>query len=119
MSLLPRIDPDGEGLLMQFAINLSDLQGAQNGFDTFSTNGSTIQLPNINSRNFVQQAEVPNGSTLVLTGFEQVNDNADRKGTGDPSFMGLGGSQVGTRGRTAIVILMTPTVVTSRLISNE
>lgn len=119
MSLLPRIDPDGEGLLMQFAINLSDLQGAQNGFDTFTTNGSTIQLPNINSRNFVQQAEVPNGSTLVLTGFEQVNDNADRKGTVDPGFMGLGGSQVGSRGRTAIVILMTPTVVTSRLISND
>lgn len=119
LSLLPRIDPDGQGLLMQFGVNLSELVGSQNGFETFSSNGSTVQLPNVNSRNFVQQAEVPNGATLVLTGFEQVNETSRREGTGTPEFMGLGGRQNATRGRTAVVILMTPTVVSRRVITAQ
>lgn len=119
LSLLPRIDPDGQGLLLQFGVNLSELVGSVNGFEVFSSNGSTVQLPNVNSRNFVQQAEVPNGATLVLTGFEQVNETAQRAGAGLPEFMGLGGRQNASRGRTAVVILMTPTVVSRRVITAE
>ena len=122
MSLLPRIDPDGQAVLMQYNINLSELVGAVNGFETFTSpdGRATVQLPNVNSRNFVQQARVPNGATLVLTGFEQTSNNADRQGSfGDAGFMGLGGHQVGQRNRTAIVVLMTPTVVSNQVITAE
>jgi hypothetical protein len=121
-SILPRIDADSSSVLLQYSINLSELVGSVNGFDTFTSpdNRASVQLPNVNSRNFVQQARVPNGATLVLTGFEQNSNRADRTGSfGDPTFLGLGGRQVGQRGRTAIVILMTPTVVTQEVIRAE
>lgn len=119
MSLLPRVNPSGGSLLMQFAINMSELVGPNDGFRTFSSNGSTIQLPDVNTRSFVQQAEVPNGASLVLTGFEQTRDTSERRGTGIPEFMGLGGRQVGNRGRTAIVIILTPQVMSQRVITSD
>ena len=119
LSLLPRVREDGGSLMMQFAINMSELVGPKDGFREFSSNGNSIQLPDVNTRSFVQQAEVPNGASLVLTGFEQNRDVATRRGAGLPEFMGLGGAQLGNRGRTAIVIILTPQVVTQRLISND
>lgn len=115
LSLLPRVAANSDGTLLQFGINISDLNGANNGFDNFTTpdGTETVQLPNINSRNFVQQAYVPNGSTLVLAGFEQANNTANQAGVGHPSFLGLGGSQVGRNSRNVIVILMTPTVLSN------
>lgn len=115
LSLLPRVAPSSDGTLLQFGINISDLNGAQNGFDNFTTpdGTETVQLPNINSRNFVQQAYVPNGSTLVLAGFEQTSMQGNQSGVGHPSFLGLGGSQVGRNSRNVIVILMTPTVLSN------
>jgi type IVB pilus formation R64 PilN family outer membrane protein len=114
MSLLPHVVDDGSEILMQFGINISELVGATNGFDEFGANGETIQLPNVNSRNFIQQARVPNGSTLVLTGYEQTNDTADRQGAGSPDFFGLGGSQNGSRQRDIIIILLTPVLLSSQ-----
>jgi type IVB pilus formation R64 PilN family outer membrane protein len=113
LSVLPRIDESGQGLLMQFGVNISDLEGANNGFDNFTTpdGTETVQLPDINSRNFVQQAYIPNGATLVMTGFEQANDTANKSGVGNAGFLGLGGSQVGTHTRDIVVILMTPVIL--------
>ena len=123
MSLLPRINADNTGLLLQFGISISDLNGADNGFDIYTTQDGTetVQLPNVNSRNFVQQAFVPNGSTLVLAGFEQNQNNATSTGVGSPGFMGLGGSQNGKAERKVLVILMTPVVLSasSPLITDE
>ena len=123
LSLLPRIDADGNGLLMQFGINISDLNGATNGFDNFTTpdGTETVQLPNINSRNFVQQAFLPNGSTLVLAGFEQNTHSGTKSGVGNAGFLGLGGAQSGSAERDIVVILMTPTILsnTAPVISAE
>ena len=115
LSLLPRIDSESNGLLLQFGINISELNGPNDGFNDFSTkDGSTrVQLPNINSRNFVQQAFVPNGATLVLAGFEQTSNTGNRSGVGSPGFMGLGGNQGGSANRDMIVILMTPVVLSN------
>ena len=117
LSLLPRVREDGGSLMMQFAINISELVGPKDGFREFSSGRNSIQLPDVNTRSFVQQAEIPNGASLILTGFEQNRDVATRKGTIVPEFMGLGGSQVGNRGRTAIVIILTPQVVSQRAIT--
>jgi type IVB pilus formation R64 PilN family outer membrane protein len=115
LNILPRIDRDGQTLLLQFSMNISELVGPRDGFNEYtSPNGGAIQLPNINSRNFVQQAEVRSGQTIIVTGFERAGDTAERRGTLFPDFMGLGGVQAGTRSRTALVILMTPRIVSSR-----
>jgi len=117
MSLLPRVNEASGSLMMQFAINLSELVGPNDGFRTFTSGQNTIQLPDVNTRSFVQQAEIPNGSSLVLTGFLQDRDSAERRGVGVPEFVGLGGRQSATRTRTAIVVVLTPQVVNQRAIT--
>lgn len=115
LSILPRINADSTGILMQFGISLSDLNGPDGGFNNYTTpdGTETVQLPNIDSRNFVQQAFVPNGSTLVLAGFEQQTNDQNSTGVGSAAFMGLGGSQQGTATRVILVILMTPVVLSN------
>jgi type IVB pilus formation R64 PilN family outer membrane protein len=115
LNILPRIDRDGQSLLMQFSVNISELVGPRDGFNEFSAPGlGAIQLPNINSRSFVQQAEVQSGQTIIVTGFERAGETAERQGAVFSEFIGAGGSQVGTRRRTSIVVLMTPRIVSSR-----
>jgi type IVB pilus formation R64 PilN family outer membrane protein len=119
LSVLPRVADNGRSLMMQVGINVSELNGANNGFDTFSTGGQMIQLPNVNSRNFVQAAEVPTGATLVITGYSQASESSSRQGMGSPNFMLLGGNAVGSRSRNLIVILVTPTVLSQQAISSN
>jgi type IVB pilus formation R64 PilN family outer membrane protein len=115
LNILPRIDRDGQSLLMQFSVNISELVGPRDGFNEFSAPGlGAIQLPNINSRSFVQQAEVQSGQTIIVTGFERAGETAERQGAVFSEFIGAGGSQVGSRRRTSIVVLMTPRIVSSR-----
>lgn len=110
--ILPRINMDGTGVLLQMAANISDLVGPSNGFRLISTAGSqsSIEVPDINESNFVQQAYIPNGGVLVMTGFDEVNDTDTRSGSGNPGFFGLGGAQSGNNQRNTIVILLTPQV---------
>jgi type IVB pilus formation R64 PilN family outer membrane protein len=110
LQLVPRILKDGN-LVLQYGIAISELVGSQNGFETFSSGGNTIQLPNVNMRNFVQQSIVPNGATLVLAGFEQVRAQDKRSGLGHPDFFQLGGSRQAQNHREVIVILITPTLL--------
>jgi type IVB pilus formation R64 PilN family outer membrane protein len=115
LNILPRIDRDGQSLLMQFSVNISELVGPRDGFNEFTAPGlGAIQLPNINSRSFVQQAEVQSGQTIIVTGFERAGETAERQGAVFSEFIGAGGSQVGSRRRTSIVVLMTPRIVSSR-----
>lgn len=110
MQLMPRILKDGN-LVLQYGINVSELVGAQNGFDVFSSGGNQIQLPNVNMRNFVQQSIIPNGSTLVLAGFEQVRATENKSGMFNPDFFQLGGGRDARNTREVIVILITPTLL--------
>lgn len=113
LHLVPNIQKDGTTML-QYGMNISELVGAQNGFDTFSTNGTTVQLPNISQRNFIQQAMIPNGKTLVLAGYEQVRSADTRAGPAHSRLWPLGGGKSSNLRREIIVIAITPTVLDLR-----
>ncbi len=117
LHLLPKVMKDGS-LLLQYGMNISELVGATNGFDTFSSNGSSIQLPNVNQRNFIQEAILPNGGTLVLSGFEQVRASAQVSGPITPSLFLLGGSDVSNLRREILVIAITPTLLDATAAAN-
>lgn len=110
MRMTPRVNNDGT-ILLEYALDLSELNGPQDGFRTFSTGGQTIQLPDINSRNTVNQATIPAGSTLVLSGLERTRTDAGRSGTGAPGNFLLGGSRNMQVTRELLVVAITPEII--------
>ena len=110
LHLIPRVSRKGF-LTLQFGMNISELAGTENGFDTFTANGHTVQLRRINQRNFVQQVKIPHRKTLVLAGFEQVRSTISDRGTGRPNLPILGGGHNSSQEREIIVIAITPTVL--------
>lgn len=108
MNIVPHI-LDNNKLLLQYAIDLSSLLK----LDTISSNGSTIQIPDIVTRNFLQRVRINSGDTLVVTGFEQNTDTGNTQGLGDPYNVALGGGLLGSKARSVLVVLIQP-VVTSQ-----
>lgn len=123
MSVLPRILDHGR-ILMFFNLTLSDLLS----LDTISVSGggddpdteeksdqNIIQNPIIENRGFTQEVAMKSGETLILAGYERVEDSVDKKGVGTPENMALGGSSSAEKKRTILVIMLTPVVLESPL----
>ncbi len=106
MNLVPHILDDNK-LLLQYAINLSELNGE---IEPFGPVGNQIQVPEVNSRSFLQRVSLNSGDTLVVAGFEQTDLSAEQQGVGDAETIALGGSKKGKRGKTVIVVLLQPVI---------
>lgn len=104
MVVLPHI-VDGREVLMQTSINISSLLQ----LSTISSNGSTIQSPDVSTSNFIQRVKIRSGDTLVIAGFDQDNLSAVANGVGDATNPLMGSRQ--TKGkRTILVVVLQPTV---------
>nr|WP_250807634.1 hypothetical protein [Neorhizobium tomejilense] len=110
LQMMPRIQRNGD-VLLQYGINIKELVGADDGFEERTIGDNTVQLKRLNQRNFIQNANIPHGQTLVLAGFEQVRASTNNSGTGHPLFPLLGGSSSASKEREVIVIMITPTVL--------
>ena len=134
MEILPRILDNGR-LIMLFSMTLTDLIS----LTTFSSDGSSsssssndgegssssssgsdsettvVQLPKMQTRGFVQEIAMRSGSTLVLTGFETVQNKTSNAGVGQPRLSVLGGRAFANQNRTVLVILLTPEILVSPL----
>ena len=130
MEVLPRILDHGR-LILLFSMTLSDLLA----LETFSTGDmrsnssneedeennsddneiTTVQLPKMQLRGFMQEIAMKSGSTLVLTGFEQVVESVNTSGIGEAKMNLLGGRAYDTSRRDVMVILITPEVLESPL----
>jgi len=107
MTLLPHVLDDGT-VLLQFYTNISSLVAMQNITSGTGANAETIQSPEINTRNFMQRVSMRSGETLVLSGYEGLNDNLTQQGTGTPTNYAFGGGVQADSTREVIVILITP-----------
>ncbi len=143
MEILPRILDHGR-LIMLFSMTLTDLvelksfsstgssaSSSNSEDDSNSGSGSgssnsdddddeeyentTVQLPKMRTRGFIQEIAMRSGSTLVLTGFEQVANSMTTAGIGQPRLTILGGDAIDERTREVLVILITPEVLESPL----
>lgn len=130
MEILPRILDHGR-LIMLFSMTLSDLldletfsSGSRDKNSSSDSSGdntdnnsdgetTTVQLPKMQSRGFMQEIAMKSGSTLVLTGFEQVSNNINSTGVGKAKMGLLGGSSYNQNKRDVMVILVTPEVLES------
>ena len=99
-TVTPRIQGPGE-LMINYQISLSDLTNLQ----TFSASGSSVQLPEIDTRAFMQTLKARDGETIVVAAFEQTENRTN-------DGLGLTSKSAGTeRSRKATVILLTPTIL--------
>ncbi|MBO5997445.1 MAG: hypothetical protein J6P93_02865, partial [Alphaproteobacteria bacterium] len=76
---------------------------------------TVVQLPKMQTRGFVQEIAMRSGSTLVLTGFETVENKLNSDGIGQPRMSILGGSEFASQRRSVLVILLTPEILVSPL----
>ena len=102
-NVVPHIFDRGQ-LMLQYAIDISSLLGMY----TVSSNNSSIQAPDVDTRNFMQRVLLTSGDTLVMTGFEQAVTNASSSGMGRSNNTMLGGGVSGKRNRSVLVILIQP-----------
>lgn len=105
MNVLPHL-LDGDRLMLQYAFDLSALRSLA----SFTSGGSQVQSPDLDSRSSLQRVLLRSGETLVLAGFEQINATATSQGLGSAENTALGGGVNGRRGRTQLIILIRATI---------
>jgi type IVB pilus formation R64 PilN family outer membrane protein len=103
MSILPHVLTNGT-VMLQFSTDISTLRGIRQ----IESNGSRIESPELDTRNFLQRVAMKSNETLIISGFEQTDDNLDYKGVGTPKNFLLGGGVNGQNTKEIIVVLITP-----------
>lgn len=106
MSILPHVLANGT-VLLQFSTDISAL----NAIREVQSGASKIETPEIDTRNFLQRVAMKSNETLIISGFEQTDDNLDRQGVGSARNVALGGGMKAASAKESIVILITPTTV--------
>ena len=121
LDVLPRILEHGRMLLM-FNLTLSDLIELEkvylneNPDGAASSSGSEyIQNPRIQSRGFTQEVAMSSGESLILTGYERVENSTSKEGVGSATNSLFGGSAMADKQRSVLVIILTPVVLESPL----
>ncbi|KEZ64634.1 secretin, partial [Pseudomonas amygdali pv. tabaci str. ATCC 11528] len=97
---------DDDEMLLMVSINMS----SKPTFEPFTSNGSSVQIPNYDAKSLSPKVKLRSGQTLILSGFEELSDNTDKIGTGSPGFFGLGGGRKRTSSKSVLVVLITPIV---------
>jgi type IVB pilus formation R64 PilN family outer membrane protein len=109
MSILPHVLDNGV-VMLQFSTDISSLVKLAT-VESGGVNNTRIQTPEIDTRNFLQRVAMKSNETLVISGFEQTDDNLGRSGVGSPANFLFGGGVSATSGKEIIVILVTPVVM--------
>jgi type IVB pilus formation R64 PilN family outer membrane protein len=107
MTMLPYIMPDSDNIQLQFSINLSDTPTKR----TFTSGESSLELLKTKLKTVSQRVNMKSGQTIVMSGFQQVNNKINKQGIGSASFFGLGGGSLGEEDNTMLVILITPVIL--------
>ena len=107
LQLLPRI-LDNQNLLIHLSADLSE---KPEGLETKNVSGAEVSLWTQNVRNFMQRVSLKSGETLVLSGYENNSNRANKSGVGTPDNQALGGTRLASAERTLIVIMITPVIM--------
>ena len=99
---LPRIVAGG-----RIQLSLWIREASLNRLDRFGD----VQLPKTDHRAVEYTVILAPGETLIMGGYEQETVRRERDGTGAPWFLALGGSDEAEIVRTAMVVLVRPTII--------
>ncbi len=112
MSVLPRILDHGR-LMLFFNLSLSEVVDWE--LIDYAKNQPPLEIPKIETRGFTQEVALVSGQTMVLTGYEKARGEVQKRGTGSPDNMLLGGHNKTGRERNVFVIMLTPVVLETPL----
>lgn len=105
LSFLPRVTSTGK-INMMFAGDLTQLKG----FNERSFDGTTIQMPDSQNKNFLQRVIVESGQTIMVAGFERTESAKSVDSlAGEYTYL-LGGKKSGGTKKVMTVIMLTPYV---------
>lgn len=110
MSILPHMLTNGT-VMLQFSTDISTLRNIRTINGSTDSNGnvtSRIESPELDTRNFLQRVAMKSNETLIISGFEQTDDNLGRSGVGSAQNMMLGGGFSAGTSKEVIVVLITP-----------
>lgn len=107
MTVLPFLMPRSTNMELEFSINMSDDPTMR----TFTSGTSSIELMKTRLKTFTQRVIMKSGQTLVLSGYQELSNKADHQGVGSYRFFGLGGGANAEKGKTQLVILITPVIL--------
>ncbi len=126
VQLTPRLLDDGR-ILLQYSLSVADVLsidsfnsvcGASGSSNSSSCTGSsaaagssTIQVPTVATRVFVQQSVLKSGSTLIIGGAEEEDATQNSQGVGDPYNYLFGGGNSSGRTHTMVFFAITPQVL--------
>ena len=109
LQLYPRIMNTNE-IMVEYSLNLSELQS----LEAFGTGDNRVQLPEISSTNFSQQAVLENGHTLILSGFERNRVSVTKQASASTGgIFGIGSSRQAQEERVATVVMIRPRLLRS------
>ena len=104
MQILPHVQDNGKDVVMQVSMSLTSLDR----IDQFTSNGSTIQLPQTSERDFMQRVWLRSGEALVLVGFENAEGAINNDGAIPDSW--LLGRNSASKTKESLLIVLTPSV---------
>ncbi|MDR1009434.1 MAG: hypothetical protein LBL52_04250 [Rickettsiales bacterium] len=108
MQIMPNILENGK-LLLMFNMSLKELVS----LDAMTVGSTTVQLPKIEQRNFMQELVMESGQTAVLTGFEKIRNTNSTDGLGASEFTAIGGTNSTETTRDVLVVMLTPQIIAS------
>ena len=107
--ILPKIYKQDVFLQLSSTIsNLLNISTVTSSGGNDSANSNQIQLPTITEKRFNQRSLVPTGSTLVLAGFKQLKNEANKTALFHLDALGGRGAQ---QDNTETIVLITPTII--------
>ena len=106
VQVTPRLLDDGR-ILVQYSLSIVDVLA----MNTFTSSGSSVQLPTTANRDFVQQAVLKSGSTLFIGGAEEDDAQQNSQGVADPYNYLLGGGLSSGTSHTMVFFALTPQVL--------
>ncbi|EJN02931.1 PilN family type IVB pilus formation outer membrane protein [Herbaspirillum sp. YR522] len=115
MSILPHMLTNGT-VMLQFSTDISTLRRIRTIVGTSDASGrvtSQIESPELDTRNFLQRVAMKSNETLIISGFEQTDDDLGRSGVGVAKNMALGGGYSASSNKEVIVVLITPVAMGS------
>ena len=106
MVVTPRV-MNGGRVNLEYTLNLSTLAG----LEKFETDTMAVQLPEVETRNFMQTVSMQNGSTMVIAAYKSNRSSRKSSAPFNSSLWGFGGSDSASNRNAAILVLITPVVI--------